>query len=444
MVSSPEGTEPGPDAEFARRLARLHRTLTESLVAADPLTTLLRRLKTNCNATVAIVDRHGDVTHATGVTPLAGAFELFAGTTDETRTIEFEGWRGVVGRLREADDLQSHVGWLVVLARRSTFPDLYEAAAVQLGTALVETCQRIGTIARQQELAIRAAVLEEMLAFRPVRQDATLIGRAASLGLDLTDEVRVAAIRPAGSTHARRSESLLEVLVEGLRVALGNHPIRHLISVRDGDVVVAFQATTATFKRVVTASNRLSECRIGVGRKVHQVADFGQSLNDAELALQTLRPNRRGVNLLAYEDFDVAMRLFADIGVDQLGVWARRFLAPLLDRPALIEGLHVYFRHGQNMNAAADELHIHHNSLRYRLAKVEQLLAVTLHDPAAISSLFLALRALELERFELAPSPVAIGDRREVSDVAAPHRLGNTDILSPATGPGVARSPRPR
>ena len=58
----------------------------------------------------------------------------------------------------------------------------------------------------------------------------------------------------------------------------------------------------------------------------------------------------------------------------------------------------AFFAHSQNMNAAADALSIDHNSLRYRLAKVEELLNVSLRDPAAVSSLFLALTARELER----------------------------------------------
>jgi hypothetical protein len=120
-------------------------------------------------------------------------------------------------------------------------------------------------------------------------------------------------------------------------------------------------------------------------------------------------------------DFDFATRLFADVGADRMIAWARAFLTPLDERPQLLEGLSTYFAHSQNMNAAAHALNIHHNSLRYRLAKVEEALGLSMRDPAAVSSLFLALTARDLER-QGGPQPRATRTVRtsQPSDVEAP------------------------
>ncbi len=124
---------------------------------------------------------------------------------------------------------------------------------------------------------------------------------------------------------------------------------------------------------------------------------------------------------MSYEDFDFATRLFSDVGTDRMTAWAHRFLRPLDGRAPLLEGLRAYFEHSQNMNAAAEALNIHHNSLRYRLSKVEELLDINLREPAAVSSVFLALAAVELQRVQ-APQPGAKVEVRpgQPSDVEAP------------------------
>ena len=59
-------------------------------------------------------------------------------------------------------------------------------------------------------------------------------------------------------------------------------------------------------------------------------------------------------------------------------------------------------------------------SLRYRLAKVEDILGVSLREPAALSSLFLALAALEHDG--VAPAvPSGVGRRQTPADVDAPY-----------------------
>jgi hypothetical protein len=122
--------------------------------------------------------------------------------------------------------------------------------------------------------------------------------------------------------------------------------------------------------------------------------------------------------------------------------WARDFLAPLEERPPLMEGLIAFFEQNQNMNAAANALSIHHNSLRYRLAKAEELLRLNLRDPAAISSLFLALSARNIEGVQAGPSPRAEVFTSQPSDVEAarmpPQFMApKADRLGVVLGPGT-------
>jgi sugar diacid utilization regulator len=158
------------------------------------------------------------------------------------------------------------------------------------------------------------------------------------------------------------------------------------------------------------------------------------------LAVRTLRRVAPEQWVMAYEDFDFATRLFSDVGLDRMVAWAEEFLAPLADRENLLDGLRSYFEHDQNINLAADDLSLHHNSLRYRLTKVEELLGINLKQPAAVSSLFLALTAIDLTRQPTSLRPRGAGkpDSRVARDVAtasAPTAFTGSD----RGGPGVVR-----
>ena len=65
----------------------------------------------------------------------------------------------------------------------------------------------------------------------------------------------------------------------------------------------------------------------------------------------------------------------------------------LRDYPQLLETLTAYLAADQNVNVAAEVLHVHPNSLRYRLGRVEDLLGRSLRSPATMADLYVALRA---------------------------------------------------
>ena len=53
----------------------------------------------------------------------------------------------------------------------------------------------------------------------------------------------------------------------------------------------------------------------------------------------------------------------------------------------------AYVRHGGNSVAMAEELHVHPQTARYRIARLRELLGEQLEDPDARFELELALRA---------------------------------------------------
>jgi DNA-binding PucR family transcriptional regulator len=80
---------------------------------------------------------------------------------------------------------------------------------------------------------------------------------------------------------------------------------------------------------------------------------------------------------------------------------AARRLAPFEEltekaRARMAETALAYVRRGGNSVAMAEELHVHPQTARYRIARLRELLGEQLDDPDARFELELALRAREL------------------------------------------------
>lgn len=87
--------------------------------------------------------------------------------------------------------------------------------------------------------------------------------------------------------------------------------------------------------------------------------------------------------------------------------FARDILGPVLDLPAhkadeLLDTLDVVYRRRGRIADAAADLHLHQNSIRYRLSRIEQLTGLQLDVPAERMHLELAMRLRWVAKAELA------------------------------------------
>lgn len=424
------------EESVSRRLASLQRTLSQALSDSSPVEGVMTRLKRLCNATIVLLDRHGESLHATGPVPMALIYGEISKTAAESQLIDTGGWHGVATRLVDTDAGDEHLGWLVAAARRTAFPDPYAMSAVHIGATLIEANRRMTVVARIQERAVRATVLEQALAVRPQRHDPEIAGRMAGLGLSFDDELRAVALRPLRSTKGSRGSEVLDTLAATITTALGTAALANLHTIREQSVVTVIQGDIGQINRGLAGIGNL---HIGIGRPITVVADVSDSYHDAQLAVRTLRRTSSAAATMAYEDFDFATALFSDVGLDEMARRASDYLASVIERDTLVEGLQAYFDHGQNIIAAADELSIHHNSLRYRLSKIESLLEINLKDAGDISSVFLALTALDLSGHLSSRggrlSARSVGGRAAAADVAASGAA--TDYLGEQQSLGV-------
>jgi purine catabolism regulator len=101
---------------------------------------------------------------------------------------------------------------------------------------------------------------------------------------------------------------------------------------------------------------------------------------------------------MRFEDFDLGTFMVSEIAPERLGPKVDEILSVLRANPPLHEAVTTYFAHDLDVAASAAALHMHRNSLRYRLARVEQLLGRSLRQPATIAAVYVALAAEAAER----------------------------------------------
>ena len=76
---------------------------------------------------------------------------------------------------------------------------------------------------------------------------------------------------------------------------------------------------------------------------------------------------------------------------EELNTKGQQVLAELSRAPNLLDTLVEYLRHGMDIQATAQAMHLHPNSIRYRLSKAEEAIGLVLTDPETITVLYLSL-----------------------------------------------------
>jgi PucR family transcriptional regulator, purine catabolism regulatory protein len=204
-----------------------------------------------------------------------------------------------------------------------------------------------------------------------------------------------------------------------LRGLVANSTAPHLVASTDGVVVLLLQVSdTEVIDECVTVlRGRGLSASAGIGRKVASLGQVINSYRDARLAL-TRAPTRPGdePTVQRFEDFTVADIAISTGDDEQLRGRARDLLAKLEGSGPILETLIVYLEENLSINETANDLHIHPNSVRYRISRAGELVGRPLRDLPTIVDLYLALQVVA---------------RTGTSSIAGPQAGPNRD--SPAT-----------
>ena len=141
--------------------------------------------------------------------------------------------------------------------------------------------------------------------------------------------------------------------------------------------------------RADRVAGRLVEAglRVGVG-SAGPVEESGASHRDAG---EALAGTSAAAPLVRWDDI-VATGAVALVDTNRAAAFARSFLAPLTHDPELLTTLAVFLTYNGSRLKVAEELGVHRNTARNRLAAIETALNRSLDDPQVRFSAWLALQ----------------------------------------------------
>jgi hypothetical protein len=137
--------------------------------------------------------------------------------------------------------------------------------------------------------------------------------------------------------------------------------------------------------------------RVGVSEPYGNLEQTAQALRQARLACAAATP--RTTDLVRFDHEPVAVLLVS--APDAAESTARRILGAVLDLPdddraVTIDTARVWLASAGSTSTAASRLHLHRNTVRYRLRRLEELTERSLADPLDVAELHIALECARM------------------------------------------------
>src|SRR3954471_18920314 len=377
------------DLRTLQRLSSMQLYLMEALGEPDPQQSVVERLARFLDATVLLFSPHGTLVASTGDAPAA---EIWRQVTKRPATVvqlEHDGWHVLATPVAAGRP----AGWLAAASRRAPPSAPLARQAARATSPVVAALGRMDLVAREQQQAIRSAVLDEMLRAPRGRPRGTAAARAASLGVDFAIPARIVLVDACEEGHHDRTHADLDEAAASLSEAFSHGAAGHLCTRRDGAVVALVQAPEAELHTaLVQLVDERPALAAGVGRPAADPREVLHSYRDARIAFQTFaRSSDR--RIAGFDDLDLVTLLISEAPPERIQPKVEEIMGVLRRSPGLHETLEAYFEHDLDIMRAARALHVHHNTLRYRLGRVEEELGRSLKAPATIAVLFVAFAA---------------------------------------------------
>lgn len=423
--------------EMLRKSVEIHEWLVQTVLASDGLDAVTGALARLARATVVVEDVRLNVISVS----IPDSDQLAAvGGLDGLGLARFRSDHRVhqqLARLRaeRRPRLLPAIPEIGLTHARITMPSLVGDGLLAFVSILVAPNRPPGQldylISEQGAIAIALELMKSRAAFdaeQRLRGDflqCLLSGRIESLrgstalmaasGFDLAALQRVMVVRSDekeaiwtdaardGSQITRRSQiyGMVENLVAGLC------PSSMVVASKEGFTVllgseqrIAEGAVRDLAQRIVSSVAEFLEpttVSIGIGGPCQNLGEVGRSFNEAVRAheIGTILGKRGFV--LSCSDLGIFELLLRQSKPEELREFSNRYMGALAayDRKhggGLVQTLETYVRRNYCLNETAEELHLHPNSVKYRLRKIEELCGVDLRDSEDLMNLQVALR----------------------------------------------------
>ncbi len=285
------------------------------------------------------------------------------------------------------------VGVLVLADPDRTAGEAERVAIEHATTVLAMEVARLQTVSESRARARSSLVLELIIG----EEGPGVVNRAQALGYDLGRPHRVVALETCPGAGEMPET---DVFLDAVRRAATAHRAGSLLAARPNDVILLADTEPSWqgFQAAVVSESHGAHCRIGVGGRCHEVADFPRSYREAQLALRIQMAVGGAGQVTLFDDLGVYQVLATGTDAAAMESFARGWLGALLDYDGLhgaqlVRTLSEYLDRGGSYESTSTALSVHRSTLKYRLRRIREVSGYDLSSPDTQFNLQLATRA---------------------------------------------------
>ncbi len=379
------------EAQLERRGAQLYNLLTQRSLSEGDMTDLLGILEERTNQSVACYASNGDlralIGHGSGKVALQS---LRPNARGDSSLLSQNIWVEPVGS-------PDYPNGYIALAG-TVLDEWDKLATVQGAHALALVFAREQAVKAAEE-RLRGDFLSTVLVGPPA-DPVSLIQRGEELGYDLTLPYVALLISIEHATSSMQGRILSSVQSELSRRNIAAPLLR-----RETGILCMLPVNTngarprelaeALRDRLVIDYDGIT---LALGTPAQTLLDWAHTLREAEQALALGRQLFGTQRVLAFGDLGVYRLLVLLRDAPEMWTFYRETMSKLVtyDRRQggeLLKTLEEYFNHLGNLRATSEALHVHRNTLLYRLERIKQISDMDLDDADQHFAMWLALRA---------------------------------------------------
>lgn len=394
-ATGPGKVDARDEALFLRKIVAMCGRLSALASQDVDLAGVVRFLSDGVGAEVALLDRTLEVLACAGVSDPAdvlgrlpdhtggsGPYTVLAAAARNRRPLTVpvasgDGASMIVAPVSVGQDV---AGYLLAVSGRDH--DLAE----DMRLLVTEHAAMVCGVLLGRELVVAAAagrarqeLFEGLLQTRD-REDGEADRWARHLGFDPKRRYHVLAValaRSESGTALSSVESMLARLAPDAIVAGRPDEVVAIVPVK-GENGLAEIRTLAGRCVDLIAERRLGVAAIGVGNACHTAADIARSYAEASRALAaTIRMGESG-GVTVFADLGIHRLLLRVPDVGDLRAFADEVIGRLLEEEAAtgveyLTTLSVYFNENSSPRRTAQRLHVHPNTVSYRIRRVEEI-----------------------------------------------------------------------
>ncbi|MEK4425804.1 helix-turn-helix domain-containing protein [Solibacillus sp. FSL K6-1523] len=218
-----------------------------------------------------------------------------------------------------------------------------------------------------------------------------LVRRARYLNISFDKNHQVIVLAPNSQQH--KNEQMIDhqliQMLEKFRYIIGISTLP--LSMVHGEKLILIVPedkvkSTSNYVLKYVIENSFTKASIGISNTVKVPKDYIKGFEEAKKAAEFASAFQKDSPVVHYDDLGILGVLFNAEDPESMKIFMNKHLQPIIEydqknNSDLIRTLQIYLDNESVIQVSAEQLHVHYNTLRYRLNRIEEILNMDLSNP---------------------------------------------------------------